>query len=208
VARFTNNGSAPVATFGNAQISPTVSATFVSGSTAAAFLGGNVGIGMSNPSFLLDVGSPTNTTTVANFASNIGLGSSTAVFINYNSGGQAATFQNQATGATTFLGLGNNAAQFNGNIKSGGTALVVGNITCGTSTQAITGNNTRGTVTVGSGTSTCQINFVSGGYSSPPVCVISAVGGAYTGYINTTAAGYLLISGVSSGQKYSYICME
>jgi len=101
------------------------------------------------------------------------------------------------------------ALDVTGHIASSGTAPTVG--TCGTS-PSITGTDTRGQVTFGTGAPTaCTISFATA-YTTTPYCMAMAygsdTGGSY--WIQSTSTTTLVIN-VSTGlssQKFNYFCIQ
>jgi hypothetical protein len=98
-----------------------------------------------------------------------------------------------------------------GKIKvGGGSTPTIG--TCGT-TPSITGNDTRGVVTFGTGSPTaCTITF-SAAFGSAPYCTITAYGGdsAKRYWITSTSTTTLVIgieATATASQKFHYICIE
>jgi hypothetical protein len=113
------------------------------------------------------------------------------------------------------VGIGNSAPtatlDVSGHIaNSGGAATVT---TCGTS-PSITGNDTRGTVTLGTGSpTTCTVTFATS-YATAPYCVITPFGGnpgAIQWWISATGTGSFTMSfsaTPTASQKFMYYCMQ
>lgn len=90
-----------------------------------------------------------------------------------------------------------------------------GNITvtsCGSSPSVTSGSNdARGKITVGSGATSCQVNFITA-YTSAPFCTISpanttAAGGAI--YVSASATGSFTVSGTTvAGDVFIYHCLN
>jgi hypothetical protein len=98
-----------------------------------------------------------------------------------------------------------------GKVKvGGGSTPSVG--TCGT-TPAITGNDTRGVVTFGTGSPTaCTITF-SAAFGTAPYCTITAYGGdAGKRYWITSTSTTTMVIGIeaaaTASQKFHYVCVE
>lgn len=97
-----------------------------------------------------------------------------------------------------------------GHIANSGTAATVG--TCGTS-PAISGNDTRGIVTLGTGSPTaCTVTF-NAAYTSSPHCVITPYGGdagAIRWWItaSTTALVMNFTATPTASQQFEYHCMQ
>ena len=96
-----------------------------------------------------------------------------------------------------------------GHVANSGTAATVG--TCGTS-PSITGNDTKGVITIGTASPTaCTITFASA-YTSTPVCVVTATGGnpgAIQWYIPSTSALVINFSATPTvSQQFAYHCMQ
>jgi hypothetical protein len=97
-----------------------------------------------------------------------------------------------------------------GHIGDSGATASVG--TCGTS-PAITGNDTRGVVTLGTGSPTaCTVTFNSA-YTTAPYCVITPYGGlpgAIQWYITTSTTTLVMNFSASptASQQFQYHCMQ
>ncbi|MFM6926826.1 MAG: beta strand repeat-containing protein, partial [Bdellovibrio sp.] len=98
--------------------------------------------------------------------------------------------------------------EVNGHIAASGSAATLG--ACGTS-PAITGNDTKGYVTVGSGaTTSCVITFNSA-FASAPVCTVTWRGSASTIGVGVTASVTALtvnFSADSQGLSFNYHCLQ
>lgn len=97
-----------------------------------------------------------------------------------------------------------------GHIKSSGPAPAISS--CGTS-ASIVGTDTKGSVTIGSGSvSSCQISFMNPYTPTPPVCVITwneTIPPAITfGVGATTTDLTVYFSGDANGKKFNYICLQ
>ena len=83
---------------------------------------------------------------------------------------------------------------------------------CGTGSPLASGNDTRGTITVGTGTpSSCTITFASA-FATAPICVVSQLGATTAGTVSVTSTSTTTMvlgwaNGVSSIQ-FNYICMQ
>ena len=159
---------------------------------------GNVGIGNTTPGFLLDVGNNTFNSTSSSFSNSSAL--ATAIFTNYGAG--AAVAFNSVGGGP--------AAIFNGHIFNTQTGLTTANVTgCGAG-ATITGNDTRGLVTLGSSVSACTITFLTS-YAVAPVCVVTPVSSiTTTTYWVTSLTSQMTInlSTALSTKQFNYICMQ
>lgn len=110
------------------------------------------------------------------------------------------------------LGIGTTAPtatlDVKGHVANTGTAATLG--ACGT-TPVLTGNDTKGYVTVGSGaTTTCVINF-NAAYTTAPVCVATWRTNASTiglGVSATTTALSVKFTADAQGLSFNYQCMQ
>jgi hypothetical protein len=127
----------------------------------------------------------------------------------------------------TNVGVGNtifsNGASVGiGNTSPGATLDVTGHLAnsgtsaslaaCGGGSPAINGNDTRGTVTLGTGAFTsCSIVFAAT-YATTPICVASWVGTAYasTGIVVNASTSSLSVyfPNGSAGKIFNYFCMQ
>ena len=183
---------------------------------AALFQSGNVGIGTTVPGALLEVGTSTTTSSVAKFVSGNNA-APTATFINWGTQA-AASFQNNSTGpAATFLGnvgIGTvaptAALDVNGHIANSQIALTGTSLTCG-SGASITGNDTRGLVTLGSaGVSACVVTF-SSPFSPSPYCIITPVSnlGTVNYWVTSNTSSFTVnFSTAQISKQFNYICMQ
>ncbi len=204
---------------GSVNIGLNVNATGGTTNYAALFQGGNVGIGTSAPGSILEVGTSTPTLNVAKFIRG-NTTVPTATFINWGTQA-AASFQNNSTGpAATFLGsvgIGtispSAALDINGHIANSQAGLSIGNLgtDCGTS-ASVAGNDTRGLVTVGSGSlTTCTITF-SSNFGVAPVCVITPVSnfGTVTYWV-TSSTSFVRLNlslALAANKQFNYICLQ
>ena len=98
--------------------------------------------------------------------------------------------------------------EVSGHIAASGSAATVGS--CGTS-PTISGNDTKGAVTVGSGaTTSCTVTFNSA-FASAPICVVTWRGSASTigvGVTTTTSALTVNFSADAQGLSFNYMCLQ
>ncbi len=225
-----SNGSAP--TLGVAGGTDTnISLNIASlGTGSVNFTNGNVGVGTTSPAQRLDVQSSASpialfTDTTNSRGASFGVGDGFNAIV--NSVGGSVIFKNSGTSwmtvgrngtSTTFdtgnVGIGTTAPgallDVHGHITNSGTAATVG--TCGTS-PAITGNDTRGVVTLGTGSPTaCTITFASA-YTTAPYCVITPAAG-FPGSIqwyvsaSTTALVMNFSASPTASQQFNYHCTQ
>ncbi|MEQ1875074.1 MAG: hypothetical protein ABL958_00415 [Bdellovibrionia bacterium] len=127
---------------------------------------------------------------------------------------------NNGSGATTPMIIRASGNVGIGTVSPGATLDVNGHIaasnstapslsSCGTS-PTITGNDTRGKITFGTGTVTsCTITFATA-YASAPYCVTVATGSvniARPSTVNTTTLT-LTAAGNAAGESFNYICLQ
>lgn len=157
-----------------------------------------------SPSWLSTV---TNTMTFK--AYDFGAISGAFVFRGSNTGTNFMTITNNGN-----VGIGTSSPgatlDVKGHVANSGSAATVG--TCGT-TPANTGNDTRGVVTLGTGSPTaCTVTFASA-YATAPYCVITPYGGlpgAIQWYIttNTTTLVMNFSASPTASQQFQYQCMQ
>lgn len=114
--------------------------------------------------------------------------------------------------ASGSVGIGNSAPtatlDVTGHIANSGSSATVG--TCGTS-PTITGNDTRGTVTIGTGAVTSCIITFNSAFSTAPYCVTTWNGSSSTigfGVTSTTTALTVNFSASAPGLKFNYYCSQ
>ncbi|MGZ3793138.1 MAG: beta strand repeat-containing protein, partial [Bdellovibrio sp.] len=205
--------------------------------------GGNVGIGTTAPSDMLSIAynstakdglsilnANASGTSSISFLNSlaiqrgmIGHDNSTGNFV-LASGYEDMTFQTSAVvgtnermrivSTTGNIGIGTTSPgamlDVAGHVANSGAAATVSN--CGTS-PTIAGNDTRGTITLGTGNPTaCTVTFQTT-YASPPYCVVTAYGGdpgAVRWWIttNTTTMVVNFSATPAASQQFQYHCMQ
>ncbi len=186
---------------------------------------GNVGIGTTTSSGKLTVaggvlgGLFTSTdwvSTAIGSATVIGTGTNTGNSYGkiqaYIDGGSSGNLVLQDAGGNVGIGTTTPGATLDvkGHIANSGTSATVE--TCGTS-PAITGNDTRGLVTLGTASPTaCTITFQAA-YSTAPYCVVTAYGGdtgAIRWWITTSTTSMVINFSATptASQQFQYHCMQ
>jgi hypothetical protein len=129
----------------------------------------------------------------------------------YTNGGQHVIISNSgALGIGTSTPASGALLDVSGHVANSGAAATVG--TCGTS-PSINGNDTRGTVTVGTGSTTsCTITF-GATWGSTPFCVVSWSNGStvpsiYMSTSPTTTFLLVYFSSSAASKTFSYQCMQ
>ncbi len=150
--------------------------------TGAITAGGNVNV----TGAIIATASNTLTTTSGFFKGNVGGGQN----INLNTDGQFRTT--------------NNAQTFGTQINNGTAAPTA--TTCGTGSVSAHSSNTQGEL-VATGATTCTLTFGAGAWTNTPFCVFTeeTTAGAFRISASSTAA--ITITGFTSGDSFTYICL-
>lgn len=185
--------------------------------------GGFVGIGTTNPAAKLEVQSSSGPTismkSAAPWLQFVETDQSNKVWQFIGVSGNFVLYENNsATPRMTFkaggdVGIGTTSSplaklEVNGHIAASGGAATVGS--CGTS-PAITGNDTKGYVTIGSGaTTSCVITFNSA-FTFAPVCTVTWRGAASAigvGVAATTTALTVNFTSDAQSLSFNYHCLQ
>jgi hypothetical protein len=192
---------------------------------------GSVGIGTTSPSFPLTVQAASGSlpslslqnsdfilgSTGANvvFSTSALTGSAAGTIQVWNTGEKATgNLSINPSGGSVGIGIGTTSPTatltVNGHVANVGAAASVG--TCGTA-PAITGNDTRGIITLGSGSPTaCTVTFASA-YTTAPYCVITPYGanpGSIQWWITTSTTTLVMNFSATptASQQFQYHCMQ
>lgn len=195
------------ATIGNATFNTNA---FISGNSSSYLNGGNVGIGSTTPAALLSIqGTAGSTTDLLRVASSSG---SSLLTVTTSSTAPTLLVTGASTALTVFRVASSTAAALfsidgAGNIITGGSTPSVG--TCGTS-PSVSGNDTAGTVTVGTGVVTaCTLTFSTTKSSTPKVvgCVANSALACGVSAKSTTAVTFTFSATIAGG-TFDYLIVQ
>ena len=179
----------------------TVSASSTLNATSTLFTEGvNLGIGTTKPSSTVHIIATNNPTSTLRVSSVTGL----TVFDVNSTSTNTSFFEVQTSSSVLVFGVASTTTQFQNAILSTSSTVPVVSA-CGT-TPSITGTNSNGFVTVGTGViSSCTITF-SPVYKSKPSCVVSNE--SQNTISGTPTASTLVVAGTAiQSQIWHYICV-
>lgn len=221
-------GSIPLSIYGRSSMAAHYFDIFTSSSSPIFNIdsSGHVGIGTTNPQTSLDI--ETNAEYQGLFIGN--LSNAIVELEGSSSGNDNGTLYLLNSGTTKIQIMANGSSYFNGGSVGIGTATpgatldVNGHIgdsasgtptvsSCGTSPPAVTGNDTRGVITYGTGTAStsCTLAFAAA-YITAPYCIVSQYGAVTAGAVSVTSTSTMAMvlrwTTAVASVKFIYICMQ